>query len=170
MEYEFCVWNYLKKTIMHNQINTQTLYFVTQYGPIGMSSPVSTGILKFRGRGAPSAQSRLSALGAPPAWSRSGRAAPRFPTLCKRCASFRTTNQQPLGLIRVHKGHREVKAPNDKRGYSQVKGERSNMNRKESIQIIQLTGKSHIRGVFQVGKSEGRRGTQEQGFYDSWVS
>lgn len=112
----------LSKTTMHNQTHTQTqLYFVTQYGPIGMSSPVSTGILKVRGGGAVSAQSGLSALGypalgAPPAWSRGGRAAPRFPTLCKRCASFRTTNQQPSGVIRVHKGHREVKTPNDKKG------------------------------------------------------
>lgn len=64
----------------------------TQYGPIGMSSPVSTGVLKFGGGGAP------SALGhAPAAWSRSGSAAPRFPTLCKRCASFRTkaASKQP---------------------------------------------------------------------------
>lgn len=127
-----------------------------------MCSPVSTGILKFRGSGAPSAQSGLSAPGAPPARSRGGRAAPRFPTLCKRRASFRTTNQQPSGLIRVHKGHREVKTPNDRWGQSQVKGRRSNMKRKESIQIIQLKGKSQIRGVLQVRKGEGRRGTQEQ--------
>ncbi len=128
-----------------------------------MSSPVSTGILKFCGGGAPSAQSRFSALdypalGAPPAWSRSDGVAPRFPTLCKRCASFRTTNQQPLGVIRVHKGHRDVKTPDDKGGNSQVKREKSNKSQKESIQIIQLTGKSRILGVFQVGKGEGRKG------------
>lgn len=93
------------ENIMHDQTHTQ-LYFITQNGPIGMSSPVSTGILKFRGGRAPSAQSRLSALGkpalgAPPAQSRSGRGAPRFPTLCKRCASFRTTNQHPSGFTKV---------------------------------------------------------------------
>lgn len=36
------------------------------------------------------------------------------------------------------------------------------MKRKESIQIIQLKGKRQIRGVLQVRKGEGRRGTQEQ--------
>lgn len=66
-----------------------------------MSSPVSTGILKFWGSGPPSAHSGISALGAPPARSRGARAAPRFPTLCKRCASFRTTNQQPAGFAKV---------------------------------------------------------------------
>lgn len=68
------------------------------------------------------------------------------------------------GVSRVHKGHREVKTPNDKkRGYSQVKrGKRSNKNRKESIQIIQLTGRSHILGVLP-GKVKSTRGTWGQG-------
>lgn len=99
---------------MHDQTHTKTL--VTQYGPIGMSSPVSTGILKVRGGGAPSAQSGLAALVAPPSWSGSGRAAPRFPTLCKRCASFRTTNQKLR--IRGHQGSQRSQGGQD----SQVKG------------------------------------------------
>lgn len=82
-----CVWCSLKKTIMQNHGNTQTQFsFITQNGPVRMSSPVSTGILKFCGQGA------ASALGAPPVRSWSDIVAPRFPTLCKRCASFRTTN------------------------------------------------------------------------------
>lgn len=50
-----------------------------------MSSPVSTGVLKFGRRGAPSALGHAQL-----AWSPSGSAARRFPTLCKRYASFRT--------------------------------------------------------------------------------
>lgn len=90
----------------HTHLKHSNTPFVTQYGPIGMSSPVSTGILKFRGGRAPSAQRGLPALRAPPAWSRSGRAAPRFPTLCKRCASFRTTKQPTA--IRAQQGSRHT--------------------------------------------------------------
>lgn len=94
---------------MHNHGNAQIhLSFITQNGPVRMSSPVSTGILKFCGRWA------ASALGAPPVRCCSDIVAPRFPTLCKRCASFRATDhQQLLGLIRSSKGHGVSKLPND---------------------------------------------------------
>lgn len=40
----------------------------------------------------------------------------------------------------------------------QRRGKRSNKNRKESIQIIQLTGKSHILGGVQVGRGGSTKG------------
>lgn len=115
-----------------------------------MSSPVSTGVLKFGGGGAP------SALGhAPPAWSRSGSAAPRFPTLCKRCASFRTkpassqqeASQQPLGAQRgYHTGsHREGKPVgnyNSNDGGSWVKRKEQKSTDKENIHITKLKSQS----------------------------
>lgn len=71
-----------------------------------MSSPVSTRILKLRGRGAPSAQNGLSGLGqpapsGPAARSWSGRAAPRFLTFWKRCVALRTTKQ---AFVRAYRG------------------------------------------------------------------
>lgn len=144
----------------------------TQYGPIGMSSPVSTGVLKFGGGGAP------SALGhAPPAWSPRGSAAPRFPTLCKRCASFRTDpSKQPtssqstatggLGGVSRNWVTREVKLFWGKKKETIVrqadgsKGEEKKPTDGESIHIIQLMGRSHSHQGVQVGGGESRPGTQ----------
>lgn len=125
---------------MHDAKHSQKDSFFTQYGPIGMSSPVSTGILKFCGGGACSAQNSFSVLGtpvlsSPPAWSRGGRAAPRLPTLCKRRASFRTTKQLPWGLIRVDKDHGEVKTPRDKKGNGS-KGETPHRNWKKGFRSV----------------------------------
>lgn len=133
---------------------------ITQYGPIGMSSPVSTGVLKFRGRGASSAQNRLSALGAPPARSRSGRAAPRFPTLCKKCASFRTTNKQPLG---AHQGF--TKDTGRSRTQMIEKGD-IHKSKRGKIKHSADGQKSH----FRCFPGEVNGGTEEQGVKDSWVS
>lgn len=137
-----------------------------------MSSPVSTGVLKFGGGGAP------SALGhAPPAWSPSGSAAPRFPTLCKRCASFRTNpSKQPTSsrstatggsagfTILGHKGGQIIwKKEIIVRQAHGSKEEEKKPTDRESIHIIQLVGRSHSHQGIQVGSGESRPGTQGQG-------
>lgn len=136
-----------------------------------MSSPVSTGVLKFGGGGAP------SALGhAPPAWSPSGSAAPRFPTLCKRCASFRTNpSKQPTSsrstatggstgfTILGHKGGQIIwKKEIIVRQAHGSKEEEKKPTDRESIHIIQLVGKSHSHQGIQVGSGESRPGTRGQ--------
>lgn len=126
------------QTVQWSCIYQTQLQFVTQYGPIGVSSPVSTGVLEVSGGGAP------SALGAPPARGRDDRAAPRrLPSLCKRRGCIQD-HQQASASPRVTKV--TGRSSDREQVHSQVKGKRLNTSRKrafreESIRITELKGK-----------------------------